>query len=423
MNSRDIVIAGGGMVGASLALQLAAVLPEDLSICLVEGFTLPPKLASGRPDYHPSFDARCTALSYSSRLIYEKMGFWEELQAWLCPIHSIHVSSRGRFGSSLLRAEDHAWPALGYVVENAWLGNALIQALYRQDRVEILSPARVVAAEPAGQGMRLQLQDTIHEAMDTALLLVADGATSGLRTQLGVDVQEKPYRQHALIANVAHAQPHAGCAYERFTDQGPLALLPLLASSSGEHRSGLVWTLSAEQAQHLQACPAEEFLLKLQERFGYRLGRMLRVGERHCYPLSLVKSGEQVRQGVVVMGNAAHALHPVAGQGFNLAMRDVAELAAAVARGVSEGQAPGDIALLQRYLERQQPDQQRTIEFSDRLPSLFMQTDPVLGLARDLALSGLDILPPLKRVFVRHAAGVAEMADGMGAAESGAPHG
>jgi 2-octaprenyl-6-methoxyphenol hydroxylase len=422
-DSRDIVIAGGGMVGASLALQLAAVLPEQVSICLVEGFALPAPLATGRPEYHPSFDARSTALSYSSRLIYEKLHFWDKLEQWLCPIDSIHVSSRGRFGSSLLRAGDYAWSALGYVVENAWLGNALIQALYRQDRVEILSPAKVVAAEPQGRGMRLQLEDTTLSVIDTALLLVADGATSGLREQLGVNVQEKPYRQHALIANVAFAQPHAGCAYERFTDQGPLALLPLLASNPGENRSALVWTLSPGQAEHLQACPADEFLQALQDRFGYRLGRMLQVGERHCYPLSLIQSSEQVRQGVVVMGNAAHALHPVAGQGFNLALRDVAELAAVVARGVSEGQSPGDLALLQRYIKRQQPDQDRTIEFSDRLPSLFMHSDPVLGLARDLALSGLDILPPLKRIFVRHAAGVAAMADGMGDAAGEQQHG
>ena len=420
---RDIVIAGGGMVGASLALQLGAALPEQVTICLIEGFALPSPLATGRPEYHPSFDARSTALSYSSRLIYEKMGFWDELQQWLCPIESIHVSSRGRFGSSLLRAGDYDWSALGYVVENAWLGNALIQALHRQGRVEILSPAKVASAEPRGRGMRLQLADTPISVIDTSLLLVADGASSGLRQQLGVNVREKPYRQHALIANVAFAQPHSGCAYERFTDQGPVALLPLLASSPGENRSALVWTLSPALAEHLQSCPAKEFLQALQGRFGYRLGRLLQVGERHCYPLSLIQCGEQVRQGVVVMGNAAHALHPVAGQGFNLALRDVAELASAVAQGMRQGQSPGDLALLQGYLKRQQPDQSRTIELSDRLPSLFMRSDPVLALTRDLALSGLDILPPLKRLFVRHAAGVAAMNDAMAAPLAGRDHG
>jgi len=399
------------MVGASLALQLGAVLPGHLSISLVEGFPLPRPLGAEKPDYHPSFDARSTALSYSSRLIYEKIGLWDELQQWLCPIDSIHVSSRGRFGSSVLRGSDYGWPALGYVVENAWLGNALIQALYRQDRVEILSPARVLEALPQGTGMRLRLEGDVEPVIETALLLVADGATSGLREQLGVEVQEKSYRQHALVANVAFAQHHRGCAYERFTDQGPLALLPLLPSAPGEHRSGLVWTLPPDQAEHLQMCPVEDFLRRLQERFGYRLGRMQQVGERHCYPLSLMQSREQVRQGVVVMGNAAHALHPVAGQGYNLALRDVAELGSVLAGGVAEGRSPGDLGLLQRYLRRQATDQERTIQFSDRLPALFMQSDPLLGLARDLALSSLDLLPPLKREFVRYTAGVAALAD------------
>ena len=409
--NRDIVIAGGGMVGASLALQLAAVLPAQMSICLVEGFPLPAPLATGKPDYHPSFDARSTALSYSSRLIYEKVGLWDDLLQWLCAIDSVHVSNRGRFGSSLLRAADYGWSALGYVVENGWLGNALIQAIYRRGEVEVISPARVVSAVPAGRGIRLQIEGGGDAAIESRLLLVADGASSGLRQQLGVAVQQKPYHQHALVANVAFAQPHRGCAFERFTDQGPVALLPLLASAPGEHRSSLVWTLPPARAEHLRVCPPDEFLQTLQDWFGYRLGRMLQVGERHSYPLTLTQSSEQVRQAVVVMGNAAHALHPVAGQGFNLALRDVAELAAVLARGVSDGQPVGDLALLQRYLRRQQPDQDRTIQFSDRLPALFMHADPVLGLARDLALSGLDILPPLKREFVRHAAGVAAATD------------
>ena len=408
---RDIVIAGGGMVGVSLALQLGAVLPPSTSILLVEGFPFPEAVDGGKPDYHPAFDARSTALSYSSRLIYEKMQVWEDLQQWLCAIDSIHVSSRGRFGSTLLHAADYSWPALGYVVENAWLGNALIQALYRQGRVEVRSPAKVIHASPAAAGVNLRLDGGGEDVIETALLLVADGASSGLREQLGVAVAEKPYGQHALIANVASAQSHRGCAYERFTDDGPVALLPLLAAPGGEHRSALVWTLPPDQAEHLQACPETEFLQSLQDCFGYRLGRLLQVGERHCYPLSLVQSSEQVRQGVVVMGNAAHALHPVAGQGYNLALRDVAELGAVLAQGLAAGQPLGDLATLQRYQQRQQPDQDRTINFSDRVPALFMHPDPLLGMGRDLALAGLDMMPPLKREFVRYAAGVAAMED------------
>lgn len=402
----DIVIAGGGMVGVSLALQLGVVLPPEQSILLVESFPIPPPARGRTPDYHPAFDARSTALSYSSRLIYEQIEVWDDLCQWLCAIESIHVSSRGRFGSTLLRASDHSWPALGYVVENTWLGNTLLQQLHRRGRVEVRSPAKVVGAAPVGAGVSLQLEGETSD-ISTGLLLVADGASSSLRDQLGVAVSEKPYQQHALVANIASAEPHRGCAYERFTDEGPLALLPLLPAREGEQRSALVWTLSPERARYLRDCSTREFLQTLQQRFGYRLGRLLQVGERHEYPLSLVQSSEQVRQGIVVMGNAAHALHPVAGQGFNLALRDVAELGRVLAQGVVEGLPPGDLALLQRYQRRQQSDQQRTIKFSDRVPALFMHADPLLGLGRDLALAGLDMLPGLKREFVRHAAGIA----------------
>jgi 2-octaprenyl-6-methoxyphenol hydroxylase len=402
----DIVIAGGGMVGVSLALQLGAVLPPHTSVLLVESFPMPATGANGQPEYHPAFDARSTALSYSSRLIYEQIQVWDELRLWLCAIESIHVSSRGHFGSTLLQASEHQWPALGYVVENAWLGNALIRQLLRRGRVEVRCPARVIGATPAGAGINLQLEGERGE-ISAGLLLVADGASSGLREQLGVAVTEKQYHQHALVANVASREPHRGCAYERFTDEGPLALLPLLPAPGGENRSALVWTLPPERARYLRDCSAPEFLQALQQRFGYRLGRLLHVGERHEYPLSLVQSSEQVRQAVVVMGNAAHALHPVAGQGFNLALRDVTELGRVLGHGIAAGLAPGDLAMLQRYQRRQQSDQNRTIGFSDRVPALFMHGDPVLGLGRDLALAGLDIMPALKREFVRYAAGMA----------------
>jgi 2-octaprenyl-6-methoxyphenol hydroxylase len=411
---RDIVIAGGGMVGISLALQLAATLPEDVGITLVEGFALPPPAADGRPDYHPSFDARSTALSYSTRLVYESIGVWQELSHRLCPIDTIHVSNRGRFGSAVLQADDYDWPALGYVVENAWLGNSLIQQLHRQSRVELLCPARVVAAKPHVSGLDITVEAGETQQIHAQLLVVADGAGSGLRDALGVSVAEKPYRQQALIANVAFAQPHEGCAFERFTDEGPLALLPLPGVTGAAHRSALVWTLPPEQAEHLRDCEDEEFLAALQDRFGYRLGRLRQVGERHTYPLALMESDEQVRHGVVVMGNAAHALHPVAGQGYNLAMRDVAELTSVLDDAIRAGESPGALSVLQRYRRRQQKDQARTIAMSDLLPGLFMKSDPVLGLARDMALAGLDVMAPLKREFVRYAAGVAALGEAHG---------
>ena len=397
------------MVGLSLALQLSRSLPAATTITLVESVPLPSSAAGSPPTYHPSFDARSTALSYSSRAIYRAMGLWDGLAQWACPIETIHVSNRGRFGSSLLRAGDYQWPALGYVVENAWLGRYLLHALQSEGRVELVTPARVTAAVPAAAGMSLQLDHDGIDTLQAGLLVVADGAGSALRDSLGVVAGEKPYGQHALVANVAFARNHQGCAYERFTDQGPLALLPLLPADGAPHRAALVWTLPQPSAARYRDCEEPEFLAALQDRFGYRLGRLTQVGERFSYPLSLLQSEEQVRQGVVIMGNAAHALHPVAGQGFNLALRDVAALAETLAGAAAAGRAPGELAVLQDYERRQRADQALTIQMSDLLPQLFMRSDPILGMTRDMALSGLDVLAPLKRQFVRQAAGMAAL--------------
>lgn len=406
MRQRDIVIAGGGMVGVSLALELAAALPASVSITLVEGFPLPDPARGAA--YHPSFDARSTALSFSSRKIYEQTGVWSALEAWLCDIARIHVSNRGRFGSAVLSSEEQGWPALGYVVENAWLGSALLRVLLARDRVEVLSPARVLEVIPAAEGVRLRVEGSPDKDWQAQLLIVADGADSGLRDALGIGVRRRAYDQAALIANVGFAQPHRHCAFERFTASGPLALLPLLGTAEVAHRSALVWTLPPAEAARLAEVEPVRFLEALQAAFGYRLGRFTRVGERATYPLARVEAEEQVRGGLVVMGNAAHTLHPVAGQGFNLALRDVAQLARTLA-AAAPGQPLGDLALLQRYRSRQQRDQRQTIGASDLLPNLFMRREVPLGLARDLALSGLDLVPALKRDFVRQAAGVAAL--------------
>jgi 2-octaprenyl-6-methoxyphenol hydroxylase len=411
-DSQDIVIAGGGMVGISLALQLGAALPESVPITLVERFPLPETAEEAASNYHPSFDARSTALSYSTRLIYQNMGVWDGIKKWLCPIQSIHVSSKGHFGSALLKADDHNWSGLGYVVENAWLGVALAAALRKQGRVNTLSPAEVTAVQPGEGGVELDITGDDAGKITAQLLIVADGANSSLCDQLGVQINKKSYGQHALVANVSSAQPHDGCAYERFTDEGPLALLPLVSSGGEDSRSALVWTLPPKRAEALKECDEEEFLTELQARFGYRLGKLKKVGERFTYPLALTQSSEQVRQNVVVMGNAAHALHPVAGQGYNLALRDVAELSRTLVSALEDGRGLGELSVLQAYEKRQQPDQSRTIGFSDQVPNLFMQADPVLGMGRDLALAGLDFIPALKREFVRHAAGVAAMEEG-----------
>ena len=413
--SYDIVIAGGGMVGASLALLLSHHSKEQLKLLVVESFPLPSSSAdknpagqqAAMPNYSPSFDARSTALSYGSRLIFEPLGLWPLLANHIAEIKTIHVSERGRFGSATMDCDDVAWPALGYVVENAWLGKVLLAALEKSAHVDFCSPASVKFISPRRQGVELMIESaTGSQQISAQLAVVADGANSQLREQLGIDVSVSDYRQTALIANVSFRQAHQGCAFERFTDQGPMALLPLADSEQGNPRSALVWSLPKDQAQQLKTCSEEAFLQQLQARFGHRLGEFIRVGERFTYPLKLIEAQEQVRSGIVVMGNAAHSLHPVAGQGFNLALRDCARLAGLLVDANTQQQSLGGLALLQQYMLQQQRDQQKTIGFSDRLPSLFSHSQWAVSIVRRLGLSALDIVPAAKAQFVRHGAGL-----------------
>ena len=404
----QVVIVGAGMVGVSLALCLRGQLGESARILLVEGFPLAAENPQFQRQYSPSFDARSTALSYGSRLIYQQLGIWSSLTDHACPIDWIHVSEKGRFGSTLMSAVDYQWPALGYVVENAWLGNVLIQALHAR-ALETLAPARVTGAGYEGEKVCIELDGAGHLLAD--LLVVADGAGSGLRDSLGIEVSQRHYGQQALVANIGHAKPHRGYAFERFTAQGSLAMLPLHDVAPASPRSALVWSLSSDEAEQLLATTDAEFLALLQERFGYRLGRLQAVGERGSYPLALIEAQEQARRGIVVMGNAAHSLHPVAGQGFNLALRDVARLGAVLREAQSEGAGVGDDAILQRYVGLQKGDQEITTRFSDQLPALFMQSGPALGLLRGVGLALLDISPGLKREFVRYTAGLATSAE------------
>jgi 2-octaprenyl-6-methoxyphenol hydroxylase len=404
-----ILIAGGGMVGLSLALLLNRRLPAPARITLVEGAALPP--AGAAPDaYHPSFDARSTALSYSTARIYRELGLWDLLAPGLAPIRAIHVSRRGRFGSSLLRADEQGWEALGWVVENPCLGRSLLTAVHRESRIELRCPARVVAATPQGLQVTVRVSTEGSEAEEQVdLLVIADGADSGLRDMLGFHTRRSSYGQDALIANLAFPQSLDGCAYERFTASGPLALLPLPATADARHRAALVWTQPPDAAEALAQAPETEFIDALVEAFGHRLGRPQKVGSRHRYALALTEAVEQVRRGMVLLGNAAHALHPVAGQGFNLALRDVAALGGSLASALATQQSPGDVTVLSQYLAQRQRDQAQTILASDGLPRLFAHSDPVIGLCRDLAMSGLDLLPAARRLFVAQAAGMAAL--------------
>lgn len=408
----DIAIVGGGMAGTGLALLLAQHLPSA-SVVLLEQHAL--QVTGAEQLSVPSFDARSTALSCSTQTILSDLGLWQPLAEHAEAILQVHVSERNRPLGMLMRAEETALPALGYVIENRQLGNVLLQALL-QKPVQVLSPALVngikMSAHRATLDIRTGEQDV---ALDVKLVVIADGAQSALRQQLGIAVDNIPYDQHALVANVVTELPHGGVAFERFTETGPVALLPLKDHEQLKdheeqyeikHRAALIWTLPDSEIESIMQLPETEFLARVQERFGERCGRLLHVGSRHCYPLSLIRAREQVRSRVVLMGSAAHHLHPVAGQGFNLIMRDCVALAETLAPVARAGGDIGNLAVLQEYAGKQQWDQQKTVMASDWLPRLFSNRDRSRMLLRSLALLGLDFIPGVREKFAREATGL-----------------
>jgi len=386
---QSLAIIGGGLVGASLALALQdGARTRGWRIHLIEPF-------EPGHEYQPSYDARSTALSYGTRLIYQRLGLWERIAERAEPILRIHVSERGSFGAARLDSASEGVEALGYVVENAWIGHCLWQAL--DDQVVVRHcPAEVERLEPIATGYRLSFTD--GQQLECDLTVLADGGRSGLREQLGIQVSRRPYGQTALIANITPGKPHGGLAFERFTEDGPMALLPLQ-----DDRCALVWTRSQVDAARLAQAHEAVFLAELQEAFGYRLGALQQVGARHLYPLTLIEAEEQVRSGLVVLGNAAHNLHPIAGQGYNLSLRDVEALSVALLRSDA---ALGDLAMLQEYARRQRFDQRVTVGFSDQVTRLFGDSGRLVAAGRNLGLLGLDLMPAAKRWFARQAMGL-----------------
>lgn len=389
----DLLIAGGGLVGSSLALALA---PQSLRIGIIEA--VPPTA-----DKQPSFDSRVIALAFGSRRIFEGLGCWHDLAPETTPIRHIHVSDRGHFGATRLDAVQASLPALGYVVEVRALGQKVYQKLKDFSQVELICPAKVVNI--VTEAASIQVQIASHgriRTLSTRLLAAADGGHSLVRQLLQIPVQRKDYGQTAIIANVATERSPQYTAFERFTDTGPLALLPL-----GEERSNLVWTVKNSQAPYLTAVDNETFLAHLQQRFGQRLGRFTRIGKRHAYSLQLLRAQQQMARRAILIGNAAHNLHPVAGQGFNLGLRDVAALAETLADAHKAGHDLGAAETLSTYAQKRRWDQQLVTELTDTLVGLFSNDYALLGPARGLGLAALDLFPPLKQRFMRQTTGLA----------------
>ena len=388
----DLAIAGGGLVGASLVLALA---PLGLKVALVE-VTAPDAVV------HPSFDERTTALANGSVRVFRSLGVWGHMEREATPIRRIHVSDQGRFGTARIDAAEQGLESLGYVLPNRVIGAGLQAGLGIWPNLEVFAPARVLGSELAGGARRLRFEiDGVEREIGARLVVAADGARSLVREQAGIGAVHWDYGQTAIIATLVTQRFHDHVAYERFTAEGPIAVLPL-----ADGRCGLVWTRHPESAARLLALPDAEFLAELQSAFGFRLGRLVSVGKRQSYELGLWRAERHVGERLAVVGNAAQALHPIAGQGFNLGLRDAASLAEvladALAAGATDVGAPGP---LENYAVWRDQDQRRIVAFTDGLVRLFASP---LGAARALRTVGLlafDALPPAKSAMARLSVG------------------
>jgi 2-octaprenyl-6-methoxyphenol hydroxylase len=392
----DVAIVGGGMVGASLALGLRGL---GISVLLVEGVV--PGSSS-----QPSFDDRTTALGNASRRIFASLGVWSDIAPQAAGIRTIHVSDAGRFGFARLRAEEQGIDAFGYVVANRVIGTALWKSLSASQasapqEIVLRVPAKSEGIEVTPDGARLTLvTDTGgHEAVDARLVVAADGAHSAVRSAAAIDATVEDYDQVAIVANVAADRPHDGTAYERFTPSGPLAVLPLYDGSYG-----VIWSCSPADAATVLSLEDDRYLRELQARFGWRAGKFVRAGRRASYPLKLTRAAATTAIRTVLIGNAAQALHPVAGQGFNLGLRDAAMLAEVIANAPA-GVDVGAPDLLQRFSEWRAADRAGVVKFTDGLVKLFGDGRPGMGILRNLGLLMFDLAPPAKSALARVSAG------------------
>lgn len=377
--NHDLIIAGGGPVGAALALALAG---RGLALAVFEA----------RPEVGATSDDRTLAISYGSRLILERLGIWDAIPA-PTPIETIHVSQQGGFGHSLLTAGESGVPALGYVLGYAGLQRALGDALSRCPGVTVVPGASVEQLRMHEDHVEADIRrGTAIEQAQAKLLVVADGGIR-LAGQAGATIRSRDYGQQAVVAQVRTSAPHGLRAYERFCAGGPVALLPF-----GD-RYALIWTAAEDGAAALVAMPDAEFLSALQSHFGDRAGRFVSVSGRARFPLSLRYALDPVVGRIVLLGNSAQALHPIAGQGFNLGLRDAWDLAETISSATAPD--PGAVPLLARYRAMRNIDRKAGIALTDSLVRIFSNDAPGLRWLRGGGLALLDTLPRTRRAFVR----------------------
>jgi len=404
----DVIISGGGLSGALMALSLSTLVTAQktpLKIAIVEAnpvLTEP----SG------SFDERVLALSHGSAAYLADVGAWQYLADTAEPIKNIHISDRGHYGKARLYAEQQQVQALGYVAEMSCIGAALFKALAAKTNITWFTPDAISDIQWQTQQVNVALSSGTQ--LTAALLLACDGAQSACRKFANITTTSHDYHQSALIANVATTKHHNNIAYERFTATGPLAMLPLSAAASVQQssaqqnsagRCSLVWTLTPELAEKMRQLSDDEFAQQLSQAFGHWLGNITHVGKRVIYPLKLVQASEQVYHRMALIGNASHTIHPIAGQGFNLGLRDVSAMAEMIKNALAQQQDIGAFANLMPYGKARQQDQQQVINLTDSLVTLFSNQLPPLVVGRNIALKVLNYLPVLKNALVKKTMG------------------
>ncbi|BBF79266.1 2-octaprenyl-6-methoxyphenyl hydroxylase [Acinetobacter ursingii] len=398
---QKVIIVGGGMVGLSLALMLAK---QNIAVQLLEAIRYPNYEDDQLAPYHSSFDARNTALSRRSVMIYQQLGLWDALQQHATPILQVHITEQGSFGKARLVAEQEKVESFGQVIENAWLGRVLLTQVRQQALIELIDGVEVTSLEQDQQQVTIHaLRDQENLELQTQLLIAADGRDSFCRQAIGVGVDVHDYDQVAIVTAVQTSKPHQHVGFERFSALGPLALLPL----PGEYRRSVVWPVKkGTEAEWLGEENDQHFLDALQQTYGDRAGKFEKTGKRFSYPLSQVLAHKQAVGRVVLMGNAAHTIHPVAGQGFNLCLRDADVLVRFLTQHLTQSEDIGDPENLLAYEQSRLKDQQRVIKFCDSVVRGFSNQNPVLKLLRNTGLVAFDVVPGIKPLVANYAMGL-----------------
>lgn len=387
----DVLIVGGGLAGNCLALALK---DSGLRIAIIE--------ANSREQLHssPAGD-RALALSAGTINLLQAIDVWEGVKQCATAIKDIHISDRGHFGKARLSAKKQGVDALGYVISARDIEDHVAE-LVSQAGIKQYCPARVVGLMSGPESVNISFKkDEQSDNLSARLLVGADGGQSSVRRLLEIPQQVTEYGQTALVTTVKSSLPHNNVAYERFTESGPLAMLPVNAEECS-----LVWTRKTEEAEDLISINEEEFIARLQACFGYQLGQLTLTAPRRAFPLSLIRAETMLSGRTVIIGNAVHQLHPVAGQGFNLGIRDVVQLAEMLLKQYQNNADVGDPEFLKTYAEARQKDHDQTIGFTDNVVKIFSTDWLPLAAARSISLAVMDHIPLAKSVLAKHAMGL-----------------